>query len=111
MNPIILLIVLILCGIIAGLIAYLILEAKKKKKTNTYLLTSCEGTRWGCCPDGITPKYDPEGRNCRAPCMGQKKKTGGDMITKCGEEPKYGFCPDGVTPRMGPTDFGCPSGE
>jgi|13_taG_2_1085334.scaffolds.fasta_scaffold185490_2 hypothetical protein len=24
----------------------------------------CAGTRWGCCPDGRTPRTDKHGRNC-----------------------------------------------
>ena len=80
MNPFLLLFVFILCGIIGGLLTYLILETKKKKKdqTNIYF-TSCYGTRWGCCPDGITPKYDPTGSNCRKPCMSKNK----DMLFSC----------------------------
>ena len=112
MNPIVLLFIIILCGIIAGLITYLIIETRNKKKSNTFYVGGCEGTRWGCCPDGITPKYDPFGRNCRAPCVGDK--SGGDVTYKCGEtpvNPKYGFCSDGKTPRLGPTNFGCPSAE
>ena len=24
----------------------------------------CSGTKWGCCPDRITPKYNSKGSNC-----------------------------------------------
>ena len=27
--------------------------------------TGCLYQRWGCCPDKLTPKLDPEGSNCR----------------------------------------------
>lgn len=32
------------------------------------LIGGCEGTRYGCCPDGITAKFDEEGSNCKDPC-------------------------------------------
>ena len=28
------------------------------------LIGGCKGTRWGCCPDGVTGKVDPAGSNC-----------------------------------------------
>ena len=28
----------------------------------------CAGTQFGCCPDGVTAKADPEGSNCYNPC-------------------------------------------
>jgi hypothetical protein len=42
----------------------------------------CKNTRWGCCPDGIVPKYDPMGSNC---------------ITK--NKPKNPFNPPHLLPR------------
>jgi hypothetical protein len=27
-------------------------------------LGNCQWKRWGCCKDGKTPKYDPDGTNC-----------------------------------------------
>jgi hypothetical protein len=40
---------------------------------------NCMWTRWGCCSDKITPRYDQEGTNCRGlyfksphnPCKGR----------------------------------------
>ena len=29
------------------------------------IVGGCSGTRYGCCPDEITPKYNPHGTNCR----------------------------------------------
>ena len=28
------------------------------------LIGGCKGTRWGCCPDGVTTKIDRSGNNC-----------------------------------------------
>ncbi len=28
-------------------------------------LDNCKWSRWGCCIDKITPKYDQDGTNCR----------------------------------------------
>ncbi len=28
-------------------------------------LDNCKWTRWGCCNDKITPKYDIDGSNCK----------------------------------------------
>ncbi len=28
-------------------------------------MNDCRWTRWGCCTDKITPKYDPKGTNCK----------------------------------------------
>jgi hypothetical protein len=28
------------------------------------VMGGCKGTRYGCCPNGITPRYDPQGSNC-----------------------------------------------
>ncbi len=32
---------------------------------NTIKETECKDTRWGCCDDKLTPKYDDQGSNCR----------------------------------------------
>jgi hypothetical protein len=35
---------------------------------NRPILGGCRGTRYGCCPDGITAKQDAGGSNCRPGC-------------------------------------------
>lgn len=55
----------IIISFVIGLAVWAIIEAVQyKKKKNNIIIGSCGGTRWGCCPDGITPKYDPTGTNC-----------------------------------------------
>jgi hypothetical protein len=49
--------------------------------------SNCHLTRFGCCPDGLTPRVDPTGKNCYFPNMGGCAGT------------RYGCCPDGVTPK------------
>jgi hypothetical protein len=28
------------------------------------VMGGCKGTRYGCCPNGVTPRYDQQGSNC-----------------------------------------------
>lgn len=55
----------ILLSFIIGLAVYAIIEAiQHNKKNNKIIVGDCKNTRWGCCKDGIVPKYDPMGTNC-----------------------------------------------
>ena len=49
------------------LILILILITQTNKPLPRQIVGGCSGTRWGCCPDDDTPKYDPYGTNCRRP--------------------------------------------
>jgi len=53
---------IIVVAAVIGFITYLIIEFLHPTKKVTY--TDCNGTRFGCCNDKTTPKYDPFGTNC-----------------------------------------------
>lgn len=68
------LIAIIIISFLVGLAVYAIIQAVHNKRTNKYTITGgCEATRWGCCPDMITPKYDITGSNCIPLPYPQKK--------------------------------------
>jgi hypothetical protein len=69
----------ILISFVIGLAVWAIIEAvQHKKKTNKIVVGDCKNTRWGCCPDGIIPKYDPMGTNC---IPREKQKLNADKIS------------------------------
>ena len=59
-------------------------------------VTRCHYTQYGCCPDGVTNKWDPEGSNC--PDIGGCDGT------------EFGCCPDGVTPKANASGTNCAGG-
>lgn len=63
--PFLMIIFIIIFSILIGFAVYAIIEAVQQNKRNKHVIVGgCLGTRWGCCPDQITPKYDQEGTNC-----------------------------------------------
>ena len=54
----------------------------------------CDGTRYGCCPDGVTVKEDQWGSNC-VPRQ-RHHHHDQDYVGGC-RGTRYGCCPDGVT--------------
>jgi hypothetical protein len=55
----------ILFSFVIGLAVWAIIEAfQYKTKKNKIIVGDCKNTRWGCCPDGLIPKYDQNGTNC-----------------------------------------------
>ena len=48
---------------------YYCCEKKEEKPCcHEEIIDGCEGTEFGCCPDGKTPKIDEEGTNCKNIC-------------------------------------------
>ena len=60
-NPFILLIGIMILAFLVGLLTYLIIEGLHPQYK---IIGNCKLTRWGCCDDGSTPKYDQKGTNC-----------------------------------------------
>ena len=46
------------------LILYTINQSHRHRHQNPYPVGGCRGTRYGCCPDNMTPKRDLYGSNC-----------------------------------------------
>jgi uncharacterized membrane protein len=55
------LIVVIFVSFLIGMITYFLIEFFHPKNR---IAVGCKATRWGCCEDGTTPKYDSRGTNC-----------------------------------------------
>ena len=82
-SSIILLIILILIIIL--------ITQTNKPLPRQIVVGGCSGTLWGCCPDEVTPKYDPQGTNCRRPHP-NSQTTYKHIIGGC-ESTRYGCCP------------------
>lgn len=54
---------IIIVAIIIGTATYLIIESITPKDKNKKQ-KDCKKTRWGCCDDNFTAKYDQTGTNC-----------------------------------------------
>ena len=61
-------------------------EEKPCCKEEPPLIGGCEGTEFGCCPDGKTPKIDEEGTNCKNICGENILSTVGILP---GKEPSF----------------------
>ena len=73
----------IILSLFVGSITYFIIEAINIKNRDKKVVGGCQTTRFGCCPDGTTPKMK-DGTNCFI---------GGCSTTR------FGCCPDGKTAR------------
>lgn len=89
-NPLVVLLGVIFLAIIIGLIVYIIIDFTSGKRHQHYIFGGCEGTRWGCCPDDITPKYDHQGSNC----IPQHHHHHKGYVGGCSGT-RWGCCPDG----------------
>jgi len=64
-NHLFILIGVIIISFLIGLAVYAIIQATQNKKSHKHtIIGGCLATRWGCCPDMVTPKYDEAGTNC-----------------------------------------------
>ncbi|XP_013066274.2 uncharacterized protein LOC106054791 [Biomphalaria glabrata] len=66
---------------------------------------SCSYSKYGCCPDGITPAEGYGNKGCYAPPNDYPTKP----LTNVGgcKNTRYGCCPDGRTPASGYGNKGC----
>ena len=85
-----------------------------------HILGGCSGTRWGCCPDGRTPRADPLGTNCGQPWRPWHRRhrrhrrrpwrpvrpvrPAHHLIGGCAGT-RWGCCSDGVTPKRNAWDM------
>ena len=104
-NPLLTLLGIIIFAVIIGLITFAIIEATSRGGRRRHdIYGGCAGTRWGCCPDGITPKYDHQGSNC-IPHHHHRDDQGN--IGGCAGT-QYGCCPNGKTAKEDYWGSNCP---
>lgn len=53
----------IILSLFVGSITYFIIEATNMKNKDKKVVGGCSSTKYGCCPDGTTPKMK-DGSNC-----------------------------------------------
>ncbi len=70
-------------------------------KTLPVMVGGCQGTQFGCCPDGVTSKSDQNGSNCTTSPPPAQLPVGGCQGTQ------FGCCPDGVTSKSDQNGSNC----
>jgi hypothetical protein len=77
---------LILLILLAMFVTYMNQQYYRRHRSRPFV-GGCAGTRYGCCPNGVTSCVDNDCSNCS-----------GSNKPMCAES-RYGCCPDGVTAR------------
>ena len=63
-NNLLYLVMLLLLIVLVLVYVVMVNDSKQsKKQTKVNIIGGCSGTRYGCCPDGRTPKLDNFGSN------------------------------------------------
>jgi len=59
--------ILLIVGLTSFFIYYIYKSKHVKNNSSKTIIEEkkCIDMRWGCCPDGISTKYDQDGTNCR----------------------------------------------
>lgn len=73
-------IVIIILVILIIIVLFVIMYQNLDRRHYRRRYGGCKGTRWGCCPDGMTVRDDSEGTNCVSSVGGCKGT-------------RYGCCP------------------